>query len=116
LKRIEFLKGDHFKFSLKFGERFWVTQQINWRPKEYCKHHRTEEAHECYYISCDTAIWASKQGWKWRVNLPPPETRDENENWNEEMKEDFSWYFGSLLETVQQKELFSEQDIEYYNY
>jgi len=86
MKRIEFLKGDYFKFSLKFGERFWVTQQVNWRPKEYCKHHCTQEAHDCYYISCDTAIWSSKQGWKWRVDLPPPEARDEDENWNEEMK------------------------------
>jgi hypothetical protein len=71
---------------------------------------------------CATAIWSSKQGWKWRVDLPPPEARDEDknwdedENWSEEMKEDFHWYFGFLLETVQQRELLSEEELEYYNY
>ena len=33
------------------------------------------------------------------MDLPPPEARDEDENWSEEMKEDFHWYFGFLLET-----------------
>ena len=56
------------------------------------------------------------------MDLPPFEARDEYENWDEdknrteEMKEDFHWYFGSLLETVQQRELLSEEELNYYNY
>jgi hypothetical protein len=50
------------------------------------------------------------------VNLPRAEDRDEIENWTQDDEDDFCGYFGPLLETIHEKLLSPDDDIQYYNY
>ena len=50
------------------------------------------------------------------MDLPAPKDKDEDETWTTEDEERFEWYFGELLDSIHEKFVRAENDIEYWDY